>query len=71
MPEMHLSIRSQVRKHELHTSKLRMVRAIYNAFLRRAAGLIEPADFDFARSAEATSWDGFFGRLGIVPIFPS
>ena len=44
VPEMHLSIRSQVRKHELHTSKLRMVRAVRNAFQKRAAGLIEPAN---------------------------
>ena len=43
MPEIHLSIRSQARKHELHTNKLRMVRAVHNAFLGRAAGLIDPA----------------------------
>ena len=44
MPEIRLSIRSQARKHELHTNKLRMVRSVHNAFLGRAAGLIDPAN---------------------------
>ena len=44
MPEIHLSIRSQARKYELHTDKLRMVRAVHNAFLGRAGGLIDPAN---------------------------
>ena len=44
VPEMSLTIRSQVRKHELHTKKLRLVRSIQNAILGRAAGLIDPAD---------------------------
>jgi hypothetical protein len=44
MPALHLTIRSQVRKHELHTKRLRMVRSVQNAFLRRATGLIDPAD---------------------------
>lgn len=44
MPGLHLTIRSQVRKHELHTKRLRMVRSVQNAFLRRATGLIDSAD---------------------------
>jgi hypothetical protein len=42
--EMHLSIRSQVRKHELYTNKLRMIRAVYNAGLGRGSGLINAAN---------------------------
>jgi hypothetical protein len=44
MPDMHLTIRSQVRKREFHTKKLRMVRSVRNAFLRLPTGLIDPAD---------------------------
>jgi hypothetical protein len=44
IPEMHLSIRSQVRKHELHTKKLRMVRAVHNACLGRGSSLINAAN---------------------------
>jgi hypothetical protein len=44
VPELNLTIRSQVRKGELTTNKLRMLRAIKNAYLRRTAGLIDPAD---------------------------
>jgi hypothetical protein len=44
IPDKHLSIRSQVRKHELHTNKFRMVRAVHNAYLGCSAGLTEPAN---------------------------
>jgi hypothetical protein len=44
IPEMHLSIRSQVRKHELRTNKLRMVRAVHNAGLGRGSSLINAAN---------------------------
>jgi hypothetical protein len=44
MPEWHLSIRSQARKRELGTKKLRMVRAVVNASLRRDAALVDPAN---------------------------
>ena len=44
IPDMHLSIRSQVRKHELHTNKFRMVRAVYNAYLGCSGGLTDPAN---------------------------
>jgi len=40
--ELQLSIRSHVRKGELHTNKLRMLRAIQNAYLPRPASLIDP-----------------------------
>ena len=43
VPELHLSIRSQVRTHELRTNKLRMARAVTNAFMGRSAGLIDPS----------------------------
>jgi hypothetical protein len=42
IPQMHLSIRSQVRKHELRTNKLRMIRAVNNAYLGRTSALIDP-----------------------------
>jgi hypothetical protein len=44
VPELHLSIRSQLRKHELHTTRARMVRAAYNAFSGCSAGLTEPVN---------------------------
>ena len=41
VPDLQLSIRSQVRKGELRTAKLRMLRALANAHLHRPAGLID------------------------------
>ena len=41
-PKLQLSIRSQVRKGELHTNKRRMIRAILNAATGRQAELINP-----------------------------
>ena len=46
VPDLQLSIRSQVRKAELRTAKLRMLRALTNAHLHRPAGLIDPAGLD-------------------------
>jgi len=43
VPDLQLTIRSQVREKELRTSALRMVRAVRNAYLRRPADLIDPA----------------------------
>jgi hypothetical protein len=44
VPKLQLSIRSHVRDGELHTNKLRMIRAMRNAYLPRKAGLIHPAN---------------------------
>jgi hypothetical protein len=44
MPQLQMTIRSLVRKHELHTKKLRMIRAIHNALLGHSTWLIDPAD---------------------------
>jgi hypothetical protein len=44
VPEFGLSIRSQIRKNELTTKTPRMLRAIKNACLGRASGLIDSAD---------------------------
>lgn len=43
MPNLHLTIRSQVRKDGLQTNKIRMLRAIKNSLLRQRSGLIDPA----------------------------
>lgn len=43
IPELHLSVRSQIRKAELRTNKLRMLRAVRNAYLRQPAILVDPA----------------------------
>lgn len=43
VPELQLSIRSQVRDGELRTGKLRMIRAVQHAYLPRVARLIDPA----------------------------
>jgi hypothetical protein len=44
MPDLHLTIRSQVRKHELHTNEKRVLRALTNVLLRRSSALVDPAD---------------------------
>ena len=44
VPELHLSIRSQVRRHELRTKRLRMLRALHNTILKRDADLVKPAN---------------------------
>jgi hypothetical protein len=44
IPELQLSIRSQVRKSELRTKKKRVLRSIRNAYLGRSSTLIDPAD---------------------------
>ncbi len=43
VPELALSIRSQVRKDELATKMPRMLRAVTNAYLGRRSGLIDSA----------------------------
>lgn len=44
VPELGLSIRSQIRKHELTTKAPRMLRAVKNAYLGRSSGLIASCD---------------------------
>jgi hypothetical protein len=44
IPELQLSIRSQVRKGELHTKEKRVLRAVRDAYLGRSSTLIDPAD---------------------------
>ena len=41
VPALYLSIRSQVRRCELHTKKLRMLRGIHNTIMKRDADLTE------------------------------
>lgn len=43
MPNLHLTIRSHVRKHEFRTNKLRMLRAIKNSVCHQEARLIDPS----------------------------
>lgn len=44
VPELNLTIRSQVRKHELTTKAPRMLRALRNAWFGKGEGLIDSAD---------------------------
>jgi hypothetical protein len=44
IPELQLSIRSQVRKSELRTKNTRVLRAVRNAYLGRSSTLIDPRD---------------------------
>jgi hypothetical protein len=46
IPKLHLSIRSQVRKGELHTKAFRIGRAVCNGLLHRASGLIDPGSVE-------------------------
>ncbi len=41
-----LSIRSQIRKGELHTKKKRVLRAVCNAYLGRSAAMIDSSDIE-------------------------
>jgi hypothetical protein len=49
----HLTIRSQVRRGELHTDKWRAVRAISNSALRRSSGLVDPSQLDLRRECRS------------------
>jgi hypothetical protein len=53
VPELHLSIRSQVRKGELHTKAWRISRAVCNGLLRRASGLIGPDNVELRRECRS------------------
>jgi len=53
VPDLHLTIRSQVRKGELHTKKWRVLRALRNSVLGREAGLIGPSDIVLRRECRS------------------
>ncbi|WP_425908277.1 hypothetical protein [Nitrobacter sp. TKz-YC02] len=44
LPDLHLTIRSQVRTHELRVNKKRAIRAVTNMALGRSSPLVKPAD---------------------------
>jgi hypothetical protein len=70
VPTDGLTIRSQVRKNELHTKKLRVARSIQNAIMGRAAGLIDSADVQLrleCRSYELGWILWSFGSRGDLP----
>jgi hypothetical protein len=46
VPDLHLTIRSQVRKGELRTKNWRVFRALRNSTLRREAVLIDPSELE-------------------------
>jgi hypothetical protein len=52
-PDLPLTIRSQVRKGELHTKKWRALRALRNSILGREATLIDPADLELRRECRS------------------
>ncbi|MGC1465848.1 MAG: hypothetical protein WA792_08960 [Pseudolabrys sp.] len=52
-PGLQLSIRSQVRKRELHTKALRMLRALQNTCLRRPASLVDPDSLTVRRECRS------------------
>jgi hypothetical protein len=53
MPNLHMTIRSQVRKGELHTKMWRVLRALQNSFLGREAALIDPAGLQLRRECRS------------------
>jgi hypothetical protein len=53
VPDLHLTIRSQVRKGELYTKKWRVLRALRNSILGREASLIDPADLELRRECRS------------------
>jgi hypothetical protein len=52
-PDLHLTIRSQVRKGELYSKKWRVLRALGNSILGREAGLIDPAGLQLRRECRS------------------
>ena len=53
VPDLHMTIRSQVRKGELHSKKWRVLRALGNSILGREAALIDPADLQLRRECRS------------------
>ena len=53
VPELHLTIRSQVRKGELHSKKWRAVRALQNSILHRGTGLADPGKLEVRRECRS------------------
>jgi hypothetical protein len=53
VPELNLTIRSQVRKGELHTKSLRILRAVRNSVFRREAQLVDPSDLELRRECRS------------------
>jgi hypothetical protein len=70
VPDLHLTIRSQVRKGELHTKQWRVLRALRNSMLRREAILIDPSELELrleCRSYELGWILWSFGQRSDVP----
>ncbi|MFL5238272.1 MAG: hypothetical protein ACJ8EL_11840 [Rhizomicrobium sp.] len=70
VPELGLSVRSQIRKNELSTKTPRMLRAIANAWLGRESGLIDSAGIGLRRECRSYElgwilWS--FGRRSDLP----
>jgi hypothetical protein len=53
VPDLHLSIRSQVRRGELATKKWRVLRALGNSVLGRNAFLIDPSELELRRECRS------------------
>jgi hypothetical protein len=70
VPELHLTIRSQVRKGELGTKRWRALRAIRNSLLGQHSGLLQPKDIQLrleCRSYELGWLLWSFGRRCDLP----
>ena len=53
VPSLHLSIRSQVRRGELHTKNWRVLRALGNSLLGHESGLINPKNIEVRRECRS------------------
>ena len=51
--DLHLTIRSQLRKGELNSKKWRLLRALGNSVLGREAGLIDPTGLEVRRECRS------------------
>jgi hypothetical protein len=70
VPELYLTIRSQLRRGELHSKKWRVLRALGNSILGREAGLIDPTGLQLRRECRSYElawilWS--FGRRSDLP----
>ena len=70
-PDLQLSIRSQVRKGELGTSKLRAIRAIRNAALGLRASLVRPDQIELRQECRSYELGWIFGPSAGGPICQS
>ena len=70
MPDLQLTIRSQVRRSEIHTSKKRAIRAATNVLLRRSSSWADPADIALRLECRSYELGWILWSFGSCSDFP-